>query len=58
MISGLVGRSAGVKGIRVLAELRAKSATRSGDSVNGRGVFQSCRVVERHGYVWKQQEGK
>mgnify|MGYP004605639819 CR=1 FL=1 len=50
-IAGLVGRSTGVEGIRILAELRAKSFTGDCDSFNGRGVLQSRRMVERHGYV-------
>lgn len=50
-ITGLVGRSSGVERIRILAELRAKSFAGDRDSFNGRGLLQSRRMVERHGYV-------
>ena len=50
-LAGLVGRSSGVEGIRILVELRAKSFAGGGDSINGRGLLQSRHMVERYGYV-------
>lgn len=48
--TGLVGRSSGVEGIRILVELRAKSFAGGGDSINGRGLLQSRHMVERYGF--------
>lgn len=45
-ILGLVGRASRIWGLWILAQLRAKGVTRGGDRVDGRGVLQSCGVVE------------
>lgn len=55
-LAGLVGRSSGVEGIRILVELRAKSFVGGGDSINGRSLLQSRHMVERYGYVENNHE--